>query len=80
MNYTDNIKRDETDTVNVIRSKVQMMVSDAYNTGNWEVVEENVMIVPGQGNAHLYAIPANMVIIGEWIYNEQGQYIAERIN
>lgn len=76
--FSDNIKRCSADTVNVIRTKREMIESTAYQSGNWELIEENISPAPGDGGAHLYAIHAEDVQIGEWIYNEQGNYIAER--
>lgn len=80
MKYNDNVERDNTDKVHVIRTKIEMQNSSAYKSGNWEVVTENVSPAPGDGGAHLYAIHSEDVIAGEWIYNEQGNYVAERVD
>lgn len=79
MKYSDNVERDNTDKVHVIRTKAEMIESTAYQLGNWEVVEEHVSPAPGDGGAHLYAIHAEDVRCGEWIYDEQGKYIADRV-
>lgn len=77
-------KVDDTDklkgTVYVIRSRREMIETTAYKSGNWEIVKEHIAPAPGEGGAHLYAIPIEHVRPGEWIYDANGNYIAERID
>lgn len=68
------------DTVYVIRSRREMIETAAYKSGNWEIVKEHIAPAPGEGGAHLYAIPIEHVRPGEWIYDANGNYIAERID
>lgn len=68
------------DTVYVIRSRREMIATAAYKSGNWEIVKEHIAPAPGEGGAHLYAIHAEDVRSGEWIYDANGNYIAERID
>lgn len=77
--YSDQINREPKDKVNVIRTSREMSQTTAYKSGNWEVVIEHIAPAPGDGGAHLYAIHAEDVRRGEWIYDAEGNYIAERI-
>lgn len=77
-------KVDDTDkgpkgTVYVIRTRREMMETAAYKSGNWELVKEHIAPAPGDGGAHLYAIHLEHVRPGEWIYDADGNYIAERL-
>lgn len=76
----DNPDKELKDTVYVIRSRREMMETTAYRSGNWEIVKEHIAPAPGEGGAHLYAIPIEHVRPGEWIYDANGNYIAERID
>ena len=80
MKYSDNTNREYRGRVHVIRTFREMSGSTAYKSGNWEVVTEHIAPAPGNGGAHLYAIHAGDVQPGEWIYDEKGNYIAERID
>lgn len=80
MKYSDNTNRENRDRVYVIRTFREMVGSAAYKSGNWEVVTEHIAPAPGDGGAHLYAIHSENVRPGEWIYDETGNYIAERID
>lgn len=68
------------DIVYVIRTYREMTESKAYREGNWEIVKEYIAPAPGDGGAHLYAIRAADVQPGEWIYDDKGNYMAERID
>lgn len=78
--YSDNTDRENRDRVYVIRTFREMVGSAAYKSGNWEVVTEHIAPAPGDGGAHLYAIHSENVRPGEWIFDETGNYIAERID
>lgn len=79
MKYSDT-DRAPKDKVHVIRTLREMSQTTAYKCGNWEVVIEHIAPAPGDGGAHLYAIHAEDVRSGEWIYDAEGNYIAERID
>lgn len=80
MKYSDDTDRGPKDKVHVIRTLREMMGTAAYRSGNWEIVKEHIAPAPGDGGAHLYAIHAGDVRSGEWIYDADGNYIAERID
>lgn len=80
MKYSDDTDRGPKDKVHVIRTRREMMETAAYRSGNWEIVKEHIAPAPGDGGAHLYAIHAGDVRSGEWIYDRDGNYIAERID
>lgn len=80
MKYSDDLERGSKDKVFVIRTQREMLESEAYKNGNWETVAENIAPAPGDGGANLYAIHAEDVRVGEWIYNESGVYAAERVD
>lgn len=75
----DDTDRELKGTVCVIRTRREMMQTDAYRSGNWEMVKEYIAPAPGDGGAHLYAIPIEHVRPGEWIYDADGNYITERL-
>ena len=79
MKYSDNIRRGDKEKVYVIRTAREMAASTVYHSGNWEIVKEHIAPAPGDGGAHLYAIHAEDVCPGEWIYDADGDYIAERL-
>lgn len=78
MRYSDHTDRRDGDSVYVIRTYWEMRESKAYQSGNWEIVKEHIAPAPGDGGAHLYAIRAEDVRPGEWIYDEAGNYVAEK--
>lgn len=80
MKYSDDTDRGPKDKVHVIRTLREMMQTTAYHYGNWEIVKEHIAPAPNDGGAHLYAIHAEDVRSGEWIYDADGNYIAERID
>lgn len=80
MKYSDELERGNRDKVFVIRTQREMLESEAYKNGNWEVVVEQIAPAPGDGGANLYAIHAEDVRVGEWIFNEHGDFVAERID
>lgn len=80
MKYSDDTDRKAKDKVHVIRTFREMSQTTAYKSNNWEVVIEHIAPAPGDGGAHLYAIHAEDVRRGEWIYDAGGNYIAERID
>lgn len=79
MKYSDDTDRGPKDKVHVIRTRREMLETAAYKSGNWEIVKEHIAPAPGDGGAHLYAIPTEHVRPGEWIYDTDGNYIAERL-
>lgn len=79
MRYSDDTDKGPKGTVYVIRTRREMMETAAYKSGNWELVKEHIAPAPGDGGAHLYAIPTEHVRPGEWIYDADGNYIAERL-
>lgn len=79
MKYSDDLERSNKDKVFVIRTQREMLESEAYKNGNWETVAENIAPALGDGGANLYAIHAEDVRVGEWTYNESGDYAAERV-
>lgn len=80
MKYSDQKNRGLKDRVFVIRTFREMVESTAYTSGNWEMMIEHIAPAPGDGGAHLYAIHAEDIRSGEWIYDEKGDYIAERVD
>jgi hypothetical protein len=76
MKFSDNIIRNNLDTVFVIRTEQEMQEREEANSNLWELQRENFL---KKGN-NIYSIPVRDLKIGESIYTKDGKFISYRSN
>lgn len=76
MKFSDNIIRQDLDTVLVIRTEEEMQEREESNSNLWEIERENFL---KKGN-NIYSIPVRDLKIGESIYDKNGKFISYRSN
>lgn len=79
MKFTDNITRQDLDTVFVIRTQKEMEEMEEreeFNSNLWELQREDFL----KNGSNIYSIPARDLKIGESIYTKDGRFIAYRSN
>jgi len=72
MKFSDNVIRENLDTVHVIRTEQEMEARDEYNSYLWDEVRKMQ-----KGNI-LFSIPVRDLKIGESIYDSKGRFVAYR--
>jgi prolyl oligopeptidase PreP (S9A serine peptidase family) len=76
MKFSDNIVRNQLDTVFVIRTEKEMEEREEFNSNLWELQRENFL---KEGN-NIYSIPVRDLKVGESIYTKDGRFISYRSN
>lgn len=76
MEFSDNIIREDLDTVFVLRTEPEMQASKEYNSNIWDLEREN-FLTRGQ---NIYSVPVRALKIGESIYTKHGKFVAYRTN
>ncbi len=77
MKFSDNIIRENSDIVFVIRTDAEMEARDEYNSNLWGI-EKCIGKDKAGRKVWLFSTPARDVKIGESIYDEQGKFEAYR--